>query len=89
MVPAVLQEAVVRTYAKYLKKRDFDAVANEHHRQQWRLARGVAIVAVQYALGQISEGQMKKILGARGPQPSGENHVDTDQAPGPVDPNRE
>lgn len=65
MVPPVLQRAVETTYARYVKKREFDPYANEQHRKQWRLARGVAVTAVRYALGEITEDELKRVLGPR------------------------
>lgn len=68
LVPPVLLGAVKRTRALYEKHVDFDTVKNELHRKQWQLARGVAIVAVQHALGQISAEQLAKVIGNRPPK---------------------
>lgn len=65
LVPVVLQNAVTRTYALYMKHLDFEPVRNELHRQQWRLARGVAVVSVQHALGQLTAEQMAHDMGNR------------------------
>lgn len=62
-VPARLQDAVNRTYAASREILAFNPTVNEMRRKQWQLARGVAVVAVQYALGQITEDQMVKTIG--------------------------
>lgn len=67
LVPPVLLNALKRTRALYEKHLDFNTVKNELHRKQWQLARGVSIVAVQHALGQISPEQMAKLMGNRPP----------------------
>ena len=58
LVPAVLLNAVNKTHALYLRHLDFNTTKNELHRKQWQLARGVAIVAVQHRLGQITQEQL-------------------------------
>jgi hypothetical protein len=67
LVPPVLLDAVKRTRAAYDKHLDFNTVRNEMHRKQWQLARGVAIVAVQFRLGQITEGELAKAIGNQAP----------------------
>lgn len=53
LVPAVLQGALAKTWRLYQAPEPFNSLANEQHAKQWQLARGVAVVAVQAALGQI------------------------------------
>lgn len=65
LVPPVLLNAVKRTRALYEKHLDFNTVKNDLHLKQWQLARGVAIVAVEHALGRISPEQLAKIIGNR------------------------
>lgn len=67
LVPPVLMQAVIRTRAAYDKHLDFNTVRNELNRKQWQLARGVAIVAVQFKLGQITEGELAKAIGNQAP----------------------
>lgn len=67
LVPPVLMDAVNRTRAAYERKLDFNTVLNERNRKQWQLARGVAIVAVQFKLGQITEGELATAIGNQAP----------------------
>lgn len=54
LVPEVLKRALTKTYELFCDKVPFNTVANDHRRKQWQLARGVAIVSVQEALGQVT-----------------------------------
>lgn len=54
LIPRELQDIVAKAWARYQVKEPFNTVANDNRQKQWQLARGVAVVAVQDALGQIS-----------------------------------